>query len=86
MAQLYFLDADGLAELGDGTKWRIAYDHLPATRLWLKGEQISAALQPRGSMWPYTLTYQPTGESVSASRSPATITGMAPLDYPPRTH
>ena len=86
MAQLHFLDSDGLAELGDGTKWRIAYDHLPTTRLWLNGAQITATLQTRGSMWPYTLTHQLTGESVSASRSPATVPAIARLDDPPRTH
>jgi hypothetical protein len=83
VAQLRYLDRDGLAELGDGTKWRIAYDHLPTTQLWLNGAEISAKMQPQGSMWPYTLTYEPTGEIVSASRSPAP---MDPLTYPPRTH
>jgi hypothetical protein len=70
MARLVFLDQGGLAELSDGTKWRIAYDHLPTTRLWLKGSEISVAPQPQGTMWPYTLTHQQTGESVSASTSP----------------
>src|SRR4051795_13282539 len=70
MARLVFLDQGGLAELSDGTKWRIAYDYLPTTRLWLKGSEISVAAQPHGTMWPYTLTHQQTGESVSASPSP----------------
>jgi hypothetical protein len=70
MARLVFLDHDGLIELNDGTKWRIAYDHLPTTRGWLKGSEISVATQRQGTMWPYTLTHQQTGESVSASTSP----------------
>ena len=70
MAQLVFIEPDGIAELSDGTKWRIAYDHLPRVQNWHKGSDISVAAQPRGTMWPYTLTHQQTGESVSASTSP----------------
>ena len=72
MAQLVFIDQGGLAELSDGTKWRVAYDHLPRTRRWAKGSEISVSEQPQGAMWPYILRHEQTGESVSASTMPGT--------------
>jgi len=69
MAKLVLIDGEGVAELSDGTHWCIAYDQLPKTQRWLKGAAISITLQPRGSMWPYTLTHQQTGQAVSASAS-----------------
>ena len=69
MSKLVFIDDEGVAELSDGTHWCIAYDQLPKTQRWLKGAAISITLQPRGSMWPYTLRHQQTGQAVSASAS-----------------
>jgi hypothetical protein len=69
MSKLVLIDGEGVAELSDGTHWCIAYDQLPKTQRWLKGAAISITLQPRGSMWPYTLTHQQTGQAVSASAS-----------------
>jgi len=33
----------------------------------IKGAEIAVALQPSGSVWPFSLVCQQTGESVSAS-------------------
>src|SRR4029453_8900156 len=66
MAKLVLIDGEGVAELSDGTHWCLAYDQLPKTQRWLNGAEISVTLQLRGSMWPYTLTPQPTGKTVSA--------------------
>ena len=74
MAELVLIDGEGVAELSDGTHWCIAYDQLPQTQGWLRGAEISVALQPRGSVWPYALTHQQTGQAVSAS----TPSGQAP--------
>ena len=67
MAKLVLIDGEGVAELSDGTHWQIAYDQLPQTQRWLNGAEISVTLQLRGSMWPYALTHQLTGQAVSAS-------------------
>ena len=67
MAKLVLIDGEGVAELSDGTYWCIAYDQLPKTQRWLNGAEISVTLQPRGSIWPYALTHQQTGQAVSAS-------------------
>ena len=32
MSKLVVIDAEGVAELSDGTHWRIAYDQLPKTK------------------------------------------------------
>jgi hypothetical protein len=74
MAKLVLIDGEGVAELSDGTHWQIAYDQLPKTQRWLNGVEISVTLQLRGSMWPYALTHQPTGQAVSASA----LRGQAP--------
>ena len=74
MSKLVLIDGEGIAELSDGTHWCIAYDQLPKTQRWLNGAEISVTLQPRGSMWPYTLTHQQTGQAVSASA----LRGQAP--------
>jgi hypothetical protein len=74
MAKLVLIDGEGVAELSDGTHWQIAYDQLPQTQRWLSGTEISVTLQLRGSMWPYTLTHQPTGRAVCASA----LRGQAP--------
>ncbi len=66
MAQLVYIYQGGIAELSDGTNRRITYDHLPRTRHWLNGSGVSITAQPRGEMWPYALTHEQTGESVSA--------------------
>jgi len=67
MAKLGLIDGEGVAELSDGTHWQIAYDQLPKTQRWLNGAEISVTLQLRGSMWPYALTHQLTGQAVGAS-------------------
>src|SRR3954468_19607089 len=67
MSKLVLIDGEGVAELSDGTHWCIAYDQLPKTQRWLNGAEISMTLQPRGSLWPYALTHQQTGQAVSAS-------------------
>jgi len=67
MPKLVFINDEGVAELSDGTRWRVAYDQLPKTQRWPKGAEISVTLQPRGSLWPYALTHQQTGQAVSAS-------------------
>ena len=74
MSKLVLIDGEGVAELSDGTHWCIAYDQLPKTQRWLKGAEISITLQPRGSIWPYTLTHRQTGQAVSASA----LGGQAP--------
>ena len=67
MTKLVLIDGEGVAELSDGTHWQIAYDQLPKTQRWLNGAEISVTLQLRGSMWPYALTHQLTGQAVGAS-------------------
>ena len=67
MSKLVFINGEGMAELSDGTHWCVAYDQLPKSLGWLNGAEISVALQARGSMWPYTLTHQQTGQAVCAS-------------------
>ena len=67
MAKLVLIDGEGVAELSDGTHWQIAFDQLPQTQRWLNGAEISVTLQLRGSMWPYALTHQLTGQAVCAS-------------------
>ena len=74
MSRLMCIDEEGVAELSDGTHWCIAYDHLPRTQSWHKGAEIAVALQPSGSVWPFSLVCQQTGESVSAS----TVLGPSP--------
>jgi hypothetical protein len=74
MSKLVSIDGEGVADLSDGTHWRIAFDQLPKTQRWLNGAEISVTLQLRGSMWPYTLTHQLTGQVVSASA----LRGQAP--------
>jgi len=74
MAKLVEIDGEGVAELSDGTHWCIAYDQLLQTQRWLNGAEISVTLQLRGSMWPYALTHQLTGEAVCASA----LRGQAP--------
>ena len=74
MAKLGLIDGEGVAELSDGTHWQIAFDQLPQTQRWLNGAEISVTLQLRGSMWPYALTHQPTGQTVCASA----LRGQAP--------
>ena len=67
MAKLVLIDGEGVAELSDATHWCLVYDQLPQTQRWLNGADISVTLQLRGSMWPYALTHQLTGQAVSAS-------------------
>ena len=85
MAKLVLIDGEGVADLSDGTHWCIAFDHLPQTQHWLTGAEISVTLQLGGSMWPYALTHQLTGQAVSASAR----SGQAPrcaLTDPLRAH
>ena len=74
MSKLVLIDGEGVAELSDGTHWCIAYDQLPKTQRWLNGAEISVTLQPRGSIWPYALRHQLTGQAVCASA----LRGQAP--------
>ena len=83
MSKLVFLNGEGLAELSDGTHWCIAYDQLPKAQGWLIGTGISVTLQARGSVWPYTLTHQQTGQAVCASASGGQGLQCA-LTHPPR--
>jgi len=69
MAKLVLIDGEGVAELSDGTHWCVAFDQLPQTQRWLNGAEISVTLQLRGSMWPYALTHQLTGQAVCASNA-----------------
>ena len=64
MAGWFSFNQGGLGPTEQWTKWRIAYDYLPTTRLWLKGSGISVAAQPHDTSWPYT---RPINKQAKAS-------------------
>ena len=83
MSKLVLIVGEDVAELSDGTRWCIAYDQLSKAQRWLNGAEISITPQPRGSIWPYTLTHQQTGQAVCASASGGQGLQCA-LTHPPR--
>ena len=66
--QLGKINRGGIAELANGTYWRIAARDLPRARGWLTGANVTLARNDPGKMWAFKLTNAENGEQVAVAR------------------
>jgi hypothetical protein len=58
---LVLINAGYIAELADGTLWRVARGHFPRTREWTAGMTVSVEPKADNLLWSYQLTEVATG-------------------------
>src|SRR5436190_1594084 len=62
------INRGGIAQLANGTYWRIAHNDLSRARTWRTGVEVSLAPSDPGKMWGFKLTNIENGQQVAVTR------------------
>jgi hypothetical protein len=68
----------GIADLANGTRWRIAQWDLARARKWVIGASVTLAPNDPGKLWAFKMTNNDNDEQVSVGR--AVRSGNVPTD------
>jgi hypothetical protein len=67
--QLGIISQAGIADLANGTRWRIAPWDLPRAREWVIGASVALARNDLGKLWAFKMTNADNGEQVAVGRA-----------------
>jgi hypothetical protein len=67
--QLVNINPAGIADLANGTRWRIAQWDLPRARSWPLGANVTLGPNDPGKFWAFKLINPAKGEQVAVGRA-----------------
>jgi len=67
--QLVNINQAGIADLANGTRWRIAHWDLPLARKWPIGANVTLGPSDPGRLWAFKMTNAAKDEQVAVGRA-----------------